>query len=301
MFDPVLLNTFVAVAQWGSFSEAGRRLGLGQSTVSEHVRRLEAAAGRRMFVRDTHRVVLTPDGDAMLGFAKAILDANEHARRHFSQATQRQCIRLGATENFVRSSLPAVLKTFQSEHPEIDLALTVGLSVTLFERLDLGELDLVLGKRMPGEKRGEFVCRDRMVWIGSSSTRLDPLAPVPLVMYPPPAMSRTLAIEALDRVGRAWHVVCTCDGLMGLRAATLGGYGVMVQPRGMIPAGLEEIAVGSGLPEMEEIEFVVAARPGRMRGLTAKLAEALTSLARAHVEGPGQSAKLLDSELLGAC
>ena len=52
MFDPTLLTTFMAVAKAASFSEAGRRLDLSQSTVSQHIRRLEQAAGRRLFVRD---------------------------------------------------------------------------------------------------------------------------------------------------------------------------------------------------------------------------------------------------------
>jgi DNA-binding transcriptional ArsR family regulator len=41
VFDPNLLATFVAAAKARSFTEAGRRLGLQQSTVSQHVRRLE--------------------------------------------------------------------------------------------------------------------------------------------------------------------------------------------------------------------------------------------------------------------
>jgi len=44
MFDPALLTTFVTVAKARSFTEAGRRLGLRQSTISQHVRRLEQAA-----------------------------------------------------------------------------------------------------------------------------------------------------------------------------------------------------------------------------------------------------------------
>ena len=67
-FDPVLLSTFVAVAQSRSFTEAGRRLGLRQSTVSQHVRRLEAAAARRLFVRDTHSVaVFCPTSNLFIG------------------------------------------------------------------------------------------------------------------------------------------------------------------------------------------------------------------------------------------
>src|SRR6266436_8577096 len=80
VFDPTLLTTFVTVAKANSFTEAGRRLGLRQSTVSQHVRRLEQAASRRLFVRDTHSVALTTDGEAMLGLARGILEANDRDR-----------------------------------------------------------------------------------------------------------------------------------------------------------------------------------------------------------------------------
>lgn len=59
MLDLTQLRSFVAVEQAGSFTAAAERLGLGQSTVSQHVQRLEASLGRRLLARDTHRVVLT--------------------------------------------------------------------------------------------------------------------------------------------------------------------------------------------------------------------------------------------------
>jgi DNA-binding transcriptional LysR family regulator len=73
VLDPVQLGSFLAVAQTRNFSEAGRRLGLRQSTISQHIRKLEQEAGRRLFVRDTHSVVPTADGEAMEGFARSIL------------------------------------------------------------------------------------------------------------------------------------------------------------------------------------------------------------------------------------
>ena len=92
MLDPVLLESFLAVSQARSFSEAGRRLGLRQSTVSQHIRKLEDAAGRRLFVRDTHSVVPTADGEAMEGFARSILEANERAQPLLRRlATPRPC------------------------------------------------------------------------------------------------------------------------------------------------------------------------------------------------------------------
>ena len=84
MLDPVHLESFLAVAQTRNFTEAGRRLGLRQSTVSQHISKLEQASGRRLFVRDTHSVVPTADGEAMTGFAQSILEANARARDYFA-------------------------------------------------------------------------------------------------------------------------------------------------------------------------------------------------------------------------
>ena len=66
MLNPIWLKTFATVAACHSFTEAGRQLDLTQSSVSEHIRRLEQSVGRRLFVRDTHSLAMTPDGEAML-------------------------------------------------------------------------------------------------------------------------------------------------------------------------------------------------------------------------------------------
>jgi DNA-binding transcriptional LysR family regulator len=96
MLDPVLLQTFLAIAQTRSFTQAAARLGLRQSTVSQHIRKLEEEAGRRLFVRDTHSVTTTADGEAMIEFARGILAANERAERYFAGSQLRGRLRFGA-------------------------------------------------------------------------------------------------------------------------------------------------------------------------------------------------------------
>ena len=83
MLNPILLQTFLAIAQTRSFTRAAERLGLRQSTVSQHIRKLEDEAGRRLFVRDTHSVTMTADGEAMIEFARGIR-ANGKAARYFA-------------------------------------------------------------------------------------------------------------------------------------------------------------------------------------------------------------------------
>lgn len=277
VFDPTLLATFLMVARTRSFTEAGRRLGLGQPTVSQHIRRLEATAGRRLFARDTHSVTLTADGEAMAGFARAILDANDRALRHFQGTELRGRVRFGATEDFVQNRLADILGDFSRRHPAVDLELTVALSSTLYDLLDEGGLDLVLAKRRGNDDRGRAVRRERLVWIGRDSVPLDPGRPVALVLYPPPSISRAMTLAALDRAGLPWRVVCTSGGLSGLRAAALAGFGLMVQPESMIPSGLAEVRPAAGLPDLGEVEFVVVGAPPAGKGPAAALADLIVA------------------------
>src|SRR6201995_3929671 len=138
MLDPVLLQTFLAIAQTRSFTRAAERLGLRQATVSQHIRKLEDEAGRRLFVRDTHSVKTTADGEAMIEFARSILAANERAERYFAGSELRGRLRFGASEDFVTSLLSEVLREFVRTHPLVELELTVGLSADLYENLERG-------------------------------------------------------------------------------------------------------------------------------------------------------------------
>lgn len=257
MYDPSHLRTFLAVAQTLSFTQAARRLGLRQSTVSQHVRRLESTAGRQLFSRDTHSVELTEDGEAMLGFARRILEAHEQAAAFFTGTRLRGRLRFGASEDFVLTRLPEILEGFRHDHPEVDLELTVELSGTLHEQLADGKLDLVLAKRRPEDPHGELVWHDRLVWIGTERLRLDPDRPVPLIVYPPPGITRALALEALERQGHPWRIACTSGSLNGLIAAARAGLGVMAHSQGLIPPGLVRVPPRAALPELGRVDFVL--------------------------------------------
>jgi DNA-binding transcriptional LysR family regulator len=273
VFDPVQLRTFLAVAQTLSFTRAAERLGLRQSTVSQHVRRLEDASGCRLFARDTHGVDLTEDGEAMLGFARTILQANERAAGFFAGTRLRGRLRVGVSEDFVLTRLPDILAGFRRAHPEVDLELTVELSGTLAEQLNAGRLDLCLAKRHGPDGPGQLVWRDKLVWIGGEGMRLDPHRPVPLIAYPAPGITRARALDVLERHGRAWRLACTSGSLSGLVAAARAGLGVMAHAQGLIPAGLVRLPAGSGLPDLGSVDIVVL--HGRARPQAQEAADAL--------------------------
>jgi DNA-binding transcriptional LysR family regulator len=275
MLEPILLQTFLTVAEMRSFTQAAERLGLRQSTVSQHIRKLELEAGRRLFVRDTHSVTVTADGEAMIEFARNILAANERAERYFAGSQLRGRLRFGASEDFVASRLAEVLREFVRTHPLVDVELTVGLSGELNQKLDRGELDLVCGKRRQGEDHGRLIWRDRLVWVSGDQRPFDPSAPTPLILYPPPSITREIALAALERDGCAWRIVCTSGSLSGLRAAALAGLGVTVVAAGLLPQGLSEIPSGHGLPDLGTVEFVLHGGGRVIHGPAAQLADAI--------------------------
>lgn len=275
LLDTTQLRTFLTVAQSLSFTAAAQRLGSSQSTVSQHVRKLEAAVGRALLERDTHSVSLTADGTAMVGFAREILDSNERAVDYFAGPSLRGRVRLGASEDFAHSVLPDILRRFRASHPLVDLELTVGLSGVLHRALAARRLDLVLAKRKAGETHGTLVSRDAMAWIAAPDVALDPHEPVPLILCPEPSISRELAIRALERAGRSWRIACTAGSFSGLHSAARAGLGVTAHTRSLIPQGLAELPRRAGLPALGEIEFVLLSRGRAESGPGAALARAI--------------------------
>jgi DNA-binding transcriptional LysR family regulator len=211
----------------------------------------------------------------MIEFARSILAANERAERYFAGSELRGRLRFGASEDFVTSLLPEVLREFVRTHPLVEFELTVGLSGELGEKLERGELDLVCGKRRPGEDRGRVVWRDRLAWVSGDLPRLDPSEPVPLILYSPPSITRDIVLAALERRGRPWRIVCMSGSLSGLRAAALAGLGVTIFPADLIPLGLAEIPSGHGLPDLGTVEFVLLGAGRTLSGPAAELADAI--------------------------
>ncbi|WP_170763289.1 LysR family transcriptional regulator [Ruegeria lacuscaerulensis] len=78
MFDYLRgMAIFSVVAEAGSFSAAGKRLGLATSGVSQHVSNLEKRLGTTLFYRSTRALSLTADGKSLLEASQRMLSAAE--------------------------------------------------------------------------------------------------------------------------------------------------------------------------------------------------------------------------------
>ncbi|EKF60341.1 LysR family transcriptional regulator [Agrobacterium albertimagni AOL15] len=261
MLDLVQLRSFVSIAQFGSFTLASQKLGLRQSTVSQHLQRLEEAIGRRLIDRDTHGVRLTADGEALLPHARELLALERQTASLFEGEKPSGRLRLGISEDLVSGQLPTLLREFIADYPAVELHLTVALSKDLADMQDKGDLDLVFAKRRLGDRRGEAILREPLVWLAADPEAMMEKTVLPLIVFPPPSLTRTLLMEALERAALPWRIVCSCQSLSGLTAAARAGMGVLVQPRSLAPLGLRELPP-SALPKIEDVEFILVASPG---------------------------------------
>lgn len=121
------LQTFVTVAEAGSFSSAAERLGLSRAMASRHVQLLEDRLGVRLLHRTTRRVSLTEAGAGYLERARRLLaefaDAETEVRGE--RAAPRGTLRVNAPVSFGRTHLAATLPGFLAKYPELSVEVTV--------------------------------------------------------------------------------------------------------------------------------------------------------------------------------
>lgn len=121
------LEVFAAVATAGSFSGAGRTLGLTPSAVGRTIDRIEARLGVRLMLRTTRTLTLTAEGHAYLGAAKRILaDLDEAEQVIADQGAPRGRLRVSASLSHGRLCVVPLLGEFIRRYPHIlvDINLT---------------------------------------------------------------------------------------------------------------------------------------------------------------------------------
>lgn len=136
------MGVFVAVAESGGFSAAGRRLGLSPSAVSKLVSRIEDRLGTPLVMRSTRGLQLTAEGALYLERARRILAEIDDAERVIATgagASPRGRLRVSASVAFGELCLLPRVPKFLALHPqvELDVALTDTVIDLVDERTDI--------------------------------------------------------------------------------------------------------------------------------------------------------------------
>jgi len=246
------MATFVSVVETGSFSAAGRRLGLGQPAVSKAVAQLEARLAVRLLMRSTRRLTPTEAGLGFYERAKRALEEAEEAERvaRGAGASLTGRLRVCAAVTFARLHVVPRLPAFLSAHPE--LMLDVVLDDRLIDLLEDGiDVALRMGDLADSglTARKLATCSRRIVGSPDYFARHgEPASPAALsehqaVVYDQSGGGVTWsfrrgASEASVRVSGRLRVTAA----EGVRAAVLAGMGLSVASEWMFAP---ELAAGT--------------------------------------------------------
>ncbi|MGX9313906.1 LysR family transcriptional regulator [Pantoea ananatis] len=143
------LRTFVAVAHYGGFSQAGQAIGLSQSAVSHSIKELENEIGVRLLDRTTREVVLTEAGQQLASRMERLLEEiNTTLLDIRSYGEQRSgTVRIAASQTISAHLMPQCLAASQHIYPDIKIILHDRVQQWVLESVRNAEVDfgIVIG------------------------------------------------------------------------------------------------------------------------------------------------------------
>ena len=138
------LTSFYYTARYHSVTKAARRQEVGQSVVSQHVRRLEIEFGITLFDRSSRPYKLTVEGNAFLKLVIPIVDAANSLKDQIAHPEQHGAFVVGAYPDLVMHHLPKVIQPFREQYPDVRITLLARPYDSLLRLVKSGEVDMAL-------------------------------------------------------------------------------------------------------------------------------------------------------------
>ena len=158
------LEAFVAVVDYGSFSEAARKLYLTQPTISAHVRSLEEELHTKLIIRTTKKTTITTKGYQLYDSAVRMLEIRNNLLENFT-GVQKHMIDLAASTIPSSYLLPELLAAFGKAHPDVYFHSVQSDSAESISRVLDGTVDLALVGQNTRDESCVFLpfCYDELV------------------------------------------------------------------------------------------------------------------------------------------
>ncbi|PBP77555.1 LysR family transcriptional regulator [Pseudomonas congelans] len=122
----LLMSCFVRAVETGSFSAAGRDLGLGQPNVSRYVAALEDHLQTRLLHRSTRKLMLTPEGERYYADARRILDSVEQSESSLrGNVAPSGLLRVACPTALAHTFIVPHVASFLARYPELSLDLQI--------------------------------------------------------------------------------------------------------------------------------------------------------------------------------
>ena len=240
--NPSQILTFALVGQFKSISRAAEHLHIGQPAVSGQLKLLQDAIGEPLYVRDGHRIRLTPVGEGLLEHAEQLRRDLQETEEFVYRLQRINCgiLRIGSTVTIGSYYLPRYLVKMQTLYPGLEVFMKTGNSreiVKCLPEVDVGFVEGAIDlNELPGQYELLPWCEDEIVLVVPKNHELARKFPegVPLEVFAdyqvlwrePGSGARTIVENALHRKGIAVSINIQVAGVAGVKASVRAGLGI---------------------------------------------------------------------------
>ncbi|WP_249203277.1 LysR family transcriptional regulator [Burkholderia ambifaria] len=240
----LLMTCFARAVEMGSFSAAGRDLGLGQPNVSRYVAALEDHLQTRLLHRSTRKLALTPEGERYYADIRRILDAVEESESSFrNNVDPSGLLRVACPTSLAHAFVLPHVSAFLERYPR--LTLDIQISDRYVNLVDEGiELAIRIGHLEDSALRARRIGMFERVVVASKEY----LAKRGVPHTPDDLRDHDCVIYTLLSSGATWRFRDTDIPVSGrlrvnspdaVRAAVNAGLGVGHGPAWLFEEGLE--------------------------------------------------------------
>lgn len=239
------LESFVRVAELGSFTKAASVLGMPQPLLSRHVRQLEVELHQNLLLRNGRGVSLTESGSRMLEHGRGILHQVALAKEELASVRGAMAgkMSIGLPPSLSKLVTVPLTLAFRKDLPKAQLSLGEGFSVLMVESLRAGRLDMAVLYNPPPAPDLEMTLlhEDALILIAGkknalgrppmkTSMSLSALAELPLIVPSRPNAFRLLIETEMVRINRKPNISLEIDGLNAILELVKEGLGYAVLP-----------------------------------------------------------------------
>jgi molybdate transport repressor ModE-like protein len=216
-----VVRTLKTITETGSFSKAGKSLGLSQSAISSQIRRLQIIVGGPIFDTTASGVALTSLGQAVLNQATKLLEANDQLLS-LGGSSRAGLIRVGLSIAFAE----AFFRKWQNLDCNSDIQFISDQSSVLQKSLSAGLLDIAC-LLDPAPENCDIIetWNEHYIWVRARNFVLQPGAVIPVICSPGVSYDNP-ARNALDRGGLAYRVIFAGLDIQARLEAVASGIGI---------------------------------------------------------------------------
>ncbi|MBX3570243.1 MAG: LysR family transcriptional regulator [Rhizobiaceae bacterium] len=258
------LQTFIMIADTGSFTKAADEVHRTQSAVSMQMRRLEERIGKPLFEKDGRVNRLTEEGERLLSYARRLLHLNRETLAAFDDARLEGTIRIGTPDDYADRFLPEIMARFARTNPKVELTVVCEPTPGLVEHIKRGNLDLALVTHNDARGMSEVVRREPLLWVTSANHATQDQEILPMAFGRPTCVWRRAACDVLDGMGREYRVLFNSFSATVITAAVLSGLAMSVLPECALRPGMRVLSEADGFGALPDCKI------GIMRGHTTR-------------------------------